>query len=201
MKMEVQSNNLKRQFDLHSEEYSKKILEVLNSGWYVLGNEVKEFEKEFASYIGSKYCAGVASGMDALTIAFRIIGITQGDEVIVCSNAYIACVMGITLNGGTPVFVEPDEYDNLDADKIGFLRSTTSLIQIVGRAARNENGMVVMYADAITPSIKETVEETKRRREIQPRKLHPIDYEADFRLVPEAEAPHPRCVFRRELHP
>ena len=55
----------------------------------------------------------------------------------------------------------------LDADKIGFLRSTTSLIQIVGRAARNENGMVVMYADNITPSIKETVEETRRRREIQ----------------------------------
>ena len=55
----------------------------------------------------------------------------------------------------------------LDADKIGFLRSTTSLIQIVGRAARNENGMVVMYADAITLAIKETVEETKRRRAIQ----------------------------------
>ena len=55
----------------------------------------------------------------------------------------------------------------LDADKIGFLRSTTSLIQIVGRAARNENGTVVMYADAITPAIKETVEETKRRRAIQ----------------------------------
>lgn len=55
----------------------------------------------------------------------------------------------------------------LDADKIGFLRSTTSLIQIVGRAARNENGKVVMYADTITPAIKETVEETKRRREIQ----------------------------------
>lgn len=55
----------------------------------------------------------------------------------------------------------------LDADKIGFLRSTTSLIQIVGRAARNENGMVVMYADNITPAIKETVAETKRRRGIQ----------------------------------
>ena len=55
----------------------------------------------------------------------------------------------------------------LDADKIGFLRSTTSLIQIVGRAARNENGMVVMYADNLTPAIKETVSETKRRREIQ----------------------------------
>ncbi len=55
----------------------------------------------------------------------------------------------------------------LDADKIGFLRSTTSLIQITGRAARNENGTVVMYADAITPAIKETVAETKRRRQIQ----------------------------------
>ena len=55
----------------------------------------------------------------------------------------------------------------LDADKIGFLRSTTSLIQIIGRAARNENGTVVMYADVITPAIKEAVGETKRRREIQ----------------------------------
>lgn len=55
----------------------------------------------------------------------------------------------------------------LDADKIGFLRSTTSLIQIIGRAARNENGKVVMYADVMTPAIKEAVSETKRRREIQ----------------------------------
>jgi len=55
----------------------------------------------------------------------------------------------------------------LDADKIGFLRSTTSLIQIIGRAARNENGKVVMYADVMTPAIKEAISETKRRREIQ----------------------------------
>nr|MBP3282374.1 excinuclease ABC subunit B [Treponema sp.] len=55
----------------------------------------------------------------------------------------------------------------LDADKIGFLRSTTSLIQIIGRAARNENGKVVMYADVMSPAIKEAVAETKRRREIQ----------------------------------
>jgi len=116
--MEIQANNLKRQFDLHAEEYNRKALEVLDSGWYILGKEVKEFEKEFASYIGSKFCAGVASGMDALTIAFRILGIGKNDEVIVCSNAYIACVMGITLNGAMPVFVEPDEYDNLDADMI-----------------------------------------------------------------------------------
>ena len=111
-------NNLKRQHDIYAEEYNKKAVEVLNSGWYVLGNEVKSFEEEFAKYIGNKYCVGLASGLDALEIAFRLIGIKEGDEVLVCSNAYIACVMGITKNGGIPVFVEPDEYDNIDADKI-----------------------------------------------------------------------------------
>ena len=116
--MKVMQNDLKRQHDLFGEEYNRKAIEVLNSGWYILGNEVKEFEKEFAAYTGSAYCVGVASGLDALQMAFRVIGIKEGDEVIVCSNAYIACVMGITMNNGMPVFVEPDEYDNLDADKI-----------------------------------------------------------------------------------
>ena len=116
--MKILANNLKRQHDLHAEEYNNKAVEVLNSGWYILGEEVKKFEEEFASYLGSKYCVGLASGMDALTIAFRMIGIKENDEVIVCSNSYIACVMGITLNNGIPIFVEPDEYDNLDANKI-----------------------------------------------------------------------------------
>ena len=116
--MKIAANDLKKQYALHSEEYRKKALEVLDSGWYILGNEVKEFENEFAAYLGSKYCIGCASGMDALQIAFRVIGVGKGDEVIVCSNSYIACVMGITMNDGTPIFVEPDEYDNLDADKI-----------------------------------------------------------------------------------
>ena len=116
--MKILPNNLKRQYDLFSKEYQEKALSVLDSGWYVLGNEVKYFEEEFANYTESKYCVGVASGMDALTMALRVIGIGKGDEVIVCSNAYIACVMGITLNDGNPVFIEPDEYDNLDARKI-----------------------------------------------------------------------------------
>lgn len=111
-------NNLKRQYDLYSNEYEKKALEVLRSGWYILGEEVKSFEKEWAEYIGVKYCVGLASGLDALWISFKLIGIKEGDEVIVCANAYIACVMGITINGAKPVFVEPDEYDNIDADKI-----------------------------------------------------------------------------------
>lgn len=114
----ILANDLLRQYSLHSEEYESKALEVLRSGWYILGDEVSNFEKEWAKYIGSKYCVGLASGLDALWISFRLLNIGSGDEVIVSSNAYIACVMGITINGATPVFVEPDIYDNIDADKI-----------------------------------------------------------------------------------
>lgn len=114
----IMPNNLGRQFSLHASEYEAKAVEVLRSGWYILGNEVKEFEKEWANYIGTKYCVGLASGLDALWISFKLLGIHEGDEVIVCANAYIACVMGITINGATPVFVEPDQYDNIDANKI-----------------------------------------------------------------------------------
>jgi len=114
----IMPNNLGRQYSLHAEEYKKKACEVLDSGWYILGKEVTAFEEEWAMYIGSKYCVGLASGLDALWISFRLLNVGEGDEVIVCANAYIACVMGITMNGATPVFVEPDEYDNIDADKI-----------------------------------------------------------------------------------
>ena len=114
----IMPNNLGRQYSLHSEEYKKKACEVLDSGWYILGKEVSAFEKEWAAYIGSKYCVGLASGLDALWISFRLLNIGVGDEVIICSNAYIACVMGVTQNGATPVFVEPDQYDNIDADRI-----------------------------------------------------------------------------------
>lgn len=114
----IMPNNLGRQYSLHAGEYKKKACEVLDSGWYILGKEVSAFEEEWANYIGSKYCVGLASGLDALWISFRLLNIGVGDEVIVCANAYIACVMGITMNGATPVFVEPDAYDNIDADQI-----------------------------------------------------------------------------------
>ena len=116
--MNIMPNNLGRQFSLHAQEYEEKAVEVLRSGWYILGKEVAAFEQEWADYIGAKHCVGVASGLDALWMSFRILNIGEGDEVIVCSNAYIACVMGISMNGATPVFVEPDQYDNLDAEKI-----------------------------------------------------------------------------------
>ena len=114
----IMPNRLDRGFYQYQKEFEAKAIEVLRSGWYVLGNEVESFEKEFAAYTGAKHCVGVASGLDALWIAFRILGIGVGDEVIVQGNTYIASVMGITINGATPVFVEPDEYFNIDASKI-----------------------------------------------------------------------------------
>lgn len=107
-----------RGFYKYQEEFEQKAIDVLRSGWYVLGNEVSSFEEEFAEYIGSKYCVGLASGLDALWLAFRILGIGKSDEVLVQGNAYIACVMGITINGATPIFVEPNEHYGIDVDKI-----------------------------------------------------------------------------------
>ncbi len=116
--MEVSANRLDREFYKHQNEFEGKALEVLRSGWYVLGPEVRGFEEEFAQYTGAKYCVGLANGLDALWIAFRVLGIKEGDEVIVQGNTYIASVMGITINDATPVFVEPDEFNNIDASKI-----------------------------------------------------------------------------------
>ncbi len=116
--MKISSNRLDRQFQTYREEYLQKIEEVLNSGWYVLGNEVQNFEKEFAQYCGSQYCVGLASGLDALTLAFDVLKIKEGDEVLVPANTYIATVMGITKNRAIPVFVEPDLFYNIDASKI-----------------------------------------------------------------------------------
>lgn len=116
--MKIEPNRLDRGFYKYQKEFEDRALEVLRSGWYVLGKEVTAFEKEFASYIGTKYCVGLASGLDALWIAFRALGIGPEDEVIVQGNTYIASVMGITINGAKPIFIEPDEYFNIDASKI-----------------------------------------------------------------------------------
>lgn len=116
--MDIKQNRLDREFLRHQDEYEQKALEVLRSAWYVLGKEVRAFEEEFAQYMGAKHCIGVASGLDALWIAMHLLGIGQGDEVLVPGNTFIASVMGVSRNGATPVFVEPNEYDTLDAAKL-----------------------------------------------------------------------------------
>ena len=116
--MKIMQNRMDKGFFQYQDEFEAKAIEVLRSGWYVLGKEVSSFEEEFAAYTGGKYCVGLASGLDALWIAFRLLNIGKGDEVIVQGNAYIASVMGISINGATPVFVEPDETFSIDSNKI-----------------------------------------------------------------------------------
>ena len=81
---------------------------VLDSGWYILGNEVKQFEQEFADYCEAKYSIGVGNGLEALHLILRAYEIVEGDEVIVPSNTYIATWLAASYAGATPVPVEPD---------------------------------------------------------------------------------------------
>ena len=92
---------------------------VLDSGWYILGNEVAQFEKEFAGYCESKHCIGVGNGLDALHLILRAYGIGDGDEVIVPSHTYIATWLAVSYAGATPIPVEPDERTyNIDPARI-----------------------------------------------------------------------------------
>ena len=116
--MKIDLSVLNIQYKLHQQEYEAAALRVLCSGWYVLGPEVEAFENEFAAYVGCKYCVGVNSGLDALTLSINALGIGAGDEVLVPANTYIATVLAITKNGAKPVFVEPDVYYGIDADRI-----------------------------------------------------------------------------------
>lgn len=132
MAIDIMPNRLDKGFERYQEELEHKALEVLRSGWYVLGPEVKAFEEEFAQYTGSRYCVGLASGLDALWLAFKVLGIGKGDEVIVQANTYIASVMGVTINGATPVFAEPDEYFNVDAEQLeSLITDKTKAILVV----------------------------------------------------------------------
>ena len=96
----------------YSDELKQAAAEVIDSGWYLLGNKVKTFENNLAAYLGVKYAIGVSNGLDALRLIFRAyieMGIMQkGDEIIVPANTYIATILAISDNGLIPVLVEPD---------------------------------------------------------------------------------------------
>ncbi|MEO8298684.1 MAG: DegT/DnrJ/EryC1/StrS family aminotransferase [Burkholderiales bacterium] len=92
---------------------------VLDSGWYVMGQELIEFEREYARYCDAAHCVGVANGLDALTLALHAFGIGPGDEVIVPANTYIATWLAVSHVGATPVPVEPDARSyNIDPARI-----------------------------------------------------------------------------------
>lgn len=111
--------NMKQINARHKEQLMEKISAFIDSGWYILGREVEEFERRFAEYCDTDYCIGVANGLDALVLILKAYGIGMGDEVIVPSNTYIASILSITANGATPVLVEPslDSY-NIDPNFI-----------------------------------------------------------------------------------
>lgn len=115
--------DLKKSHAQYREEIEEAVLRVINSGWYILGREVEEFENRFADFCGVKYCIGVASGLDALQLIFRSYNelgeIRDGDEVLVPANTYIASILSISNNNLVPVLVEPDiNTYNIDTSKI-----------------------------------------------------------------------------------
>jgi len=115
----IEYENLYRSNQEFIADLEQSFRETLNSGWFILGNRVKEFESEFAGYCGSRHCLGVASGLDALFLSLKACQFTPGDEVIVPSNTYIATILAILNAGLKPILVEPDiRTYNIDPVKI-----------------------------------------------------------------------------------
>lgn len=137
--------------DLHQinqqyrEQIDNAIKEVLDSGYYILGQKVKEFETNFANYIGTKYCIGTANGLDALALilkAYKELGIIKDDdEVIVPANTFIASILAISQNNLVPVLAEPDinTYNidpNLIEEKITKKTKAIMVVHLYGQAVK-----------------------------------------------------------------
>ncbi|NJE54443.1 DegT/DnrJ/EryC1/StrS aminotransferase family protein [Thermococcus sp. 21S9] len=111
--------DLKREYQEIGDEILRAIQRVIESGWFILGNELNQFEKEFADYLGVKYAIGVNSGSDALYLAVKALGIHSGDEVITVSHTFISTVDAIVRNGARVVFVDIDpETYTIDVDQL-----------------------------------------------------------------------------------
>ena len=131
----------------YKDEIHDAALRVIDSGWYLQGKENEAFERNYADYIGTRYCIGCANGLDALIWIYRAyieLGVMQpGDEVIVPANTYIASILAITENGLTPVLIEPNP-DTLEIDDNRIEAAITSrtksilIVHLYGRLAMTE---------------------------------------------------------------
>ena len=136
--------DLKVVTDSHAKELQEAVNRVVDSGWYLQGNENKSFEMNYANFIGTSYCIGVGNGLDALIWIYRAymeLGIMKpGDEVIVPANTYIASILAITENDLVPVLVEPN-IDTLEIDDEKIEKAITSktksilIVHLYGRCA------------------------------------------------------------------
>lgn len=122
--------NPKEQYLSHKQEISEAINKVLESGWYILGEEVKNFEKEFANFVGTKYSIGVASGTDAIFLSLKALGIGIGDEVITVSHTATATVSAIEATGAKAILLDIDEdFFTMDISKVeNFITEKTKAI-------------------------------------------------------------------------
>ncbi|MGH2523760.1 MAG: DegT/DnrJ/EryC1/StrS family aminotransferase, partial [Anaerolineales bacterium] len=105
-------SNPRAQYLAHKAEIDAAMQGVLERGWYILGEEVRSFEREFAAYIGVAHGVGVGNGTDALHLALRVCGVGPGDEVITVAHTAVATVAAIEQSGAAPVLVdiEPDTF-------------------------------------------------------------------------------------------
>ncbi len=104
--MRIPFGNLLKQYKSIQKEIDKAILRVMNSGWFILGKEVENFEKEFSKYCGAKYCIGVGNGLEAIQIALMACGVQAGDEVITTPLSAVATSLAISHIGAIPVYVD-----------------------------------------------------------------------------------------------
>lgn len=145
--MQVPFLSLKDVTDKYSSEIHNAVNRVIDSGWFLQGKENESFENNFADYIGTKYCVGVANGLDALiwiVRAYKELGVfNEGDEIIVPANTYIASILAITENNLKPVLVEPT-FENLEIDDTKIEERITSktkaimIVHLYGRCAYTE---------------------------------------------------------------
>lgn len=124
-------------------QINKKINVILDKGWYLLGEENESFTENFAEFCGTKYCVGVANGLDALNLIIKAYGFGSGDEIIVPANTYIASILAVSQNGCTPVLVEPDiKTYNINPDlieeKITEKTKAIMVVHLYGQAVQME---------------------------------------------------------------
>lgn len=138
---------LKRITAMHADEIHQAISKVVDSGWYLKGEATSRFEQQYAKYIGTRHCIGVANGLDALTLILRAymeLGVLhEGDEVIVPANTYIATILAITENRLVPVLVEPNIHtfqidDTLIESAITPRTRALMIVHLYGRCAFTE---------------------------------------------------------------
>src|SRR5688572_27777709 len=146
----IDYENLGKANEALFDEYREAFNKVIEGGWYILGNAVKEFESEFARFNHSRFCAGVANGLDALILALRTFGFERDDEVLVPSNTYIATILSIVHNQLKPVLVEPDIRSyNIDParirEKISSRTKAIVVVHLYGKCCEMDTIMSIAH--------------------------------------------------------